>query len=159
MQTEVGPESSPAIAIGRVHRRGSVSGGYTSNDVKRLVQGVVFDPDQGVDRPAGGATPSDDASWLMFRARIERMGHIDSEEMSEVLDIERAVTQLQQKHPITAMAIALMMFGWDAEELEETFRRFHTSAAMHIEKGEAYCQAYLSGKDPEKAFLSVRREK
>lgn len=95
----------------------------------------------------------------MFRARIERLGQIDSEEMTEVLDIERAVTQLQQKHPITAMAMALIMFGWDAEELEETFKRFHTSAAMHIEKGEAYCQAYLSGKDPEKAFLSARREK
>lgn len=130
--------------------------GYCGCDVERLVDGWISAPQAGEARWQGGMLAGDDGSWLLHRARLERFGEVDSEECSEVLDIERAVTALQKSHPVAAMTLALVMFGWDPAELERDLGRFHRPATTHLDRGIAYCRAYLSGDDPERAFLAAK---
>lgn len=130
---------------------------YTTNDVERVIDGYVYDENQGQTVPAGHSNPADDGCWLQHRARLEARGDVDSVEFTLMLDVERAVGKLQEAHPIAAAVLALSMMGWTPGEIEQTFAKMRTPAARHFDKGIAYCRAYLSGEDAEAAFMAAHR--
>ena len=108
-------------------------------------------------QPAGGEYPEDDGSYLQLRSRFEIRGDVDTEDFCRMMDIERAVGHLRETHPMSAAVLCLAMMGWTPAEINETCRKLRTPAASHFDRGIAYCRAYLSGDDAEKAFMSGKK--
>lgn len=117
---------------------------YNRNTLSRLVHGMVFIKSF-IEPP--GRWRDAEGHWAELRATTERTGDINAEGWLEVLDLELAIAAMRGDHPAAASVVALHLMGFEKEDL--TYIRNYDRL---LDKGTAWLQAYLSGRDPEAAY-------
>lgn len=82
---------------------------------------------------------------LELRARIERTGNVESEAFAMVIDLERAISALQSRHPDAAAVVTCVAFlDFDIGQLEQVFGTRRNWARLQ-NKAIAWMAAYLAG--------------
>jgi len=108
--------------------------------ISALLEGGFYSPD----------SPDDDhwietSHLLELRARVERAGDVESEAFATVIDLERAISALQARHPDAAAVVTCVAFlDFDARQLAEVFGPRRNWARLQ-NKAVAWMAAYLAG--------------
>lgn len=110
---------------------------YTRRVVEALWNGGFVD----LDERGWIETPH----WMELRAYAERTGDLESEALVSAIDLERALTALQSRHPVGAVVVACTaLLDMDAVALHQALGGRTNWARMH-NKSVAWCAAWLSG--------------
>lgn len=120
--------------------------GYGEEVVEALINNEVWSDLLKRPIPAPG--------WLQVRAHYERTGKVDEDEFLTVIDLERAVAGLERRDFEAAAVIYLRQWGLNFHHIAKIMRR--RSVVKLADKGAAWMAAYLSGEDPEAAYMAVK---
>jgi hypothetical protein len=93
-------------------------------------------------------------SWAAIRSDIEYRGDVEQPAFHEVMDLERSLEQLAQRHPDAAAIVILRLWGFDHGEFNTVLPKSNWRRVAR--KGAAWIAAYLSGDDAEKAYRGTR---
>lgn len=110
---------------------------YSRRTVSALWNGGFEDRDEGrwIETP----------HWLDLRAYVERTGDLEAENVATVVDLERALTALQARHPAAAAVIACTaLLDMDGHDLYRIFGGRTNWARIH-NKAIAFMAGWLNG--------------
>jgi hypothetical protein len=111
----------------------------------RRVVGALLEGGFVGELPTGETGWIETAHWLELRARVERDGDLESDEIATVIDLERAIAALQSRHPDAAAVVMCVAFlDFDVGQLAETFGHRRNWPRL-LNKAIAWMAAYLAG--------------
>jgi hypothetical protein len=122
---------------------------YSTSTISGLLHGEIAVP-----LGNGDFVPLEVPSWAAIRSSIEHRGDVEQPAFHEVMDLERALEQLAQRHPQAAAIAILRMWGFEHEEFRATIPEANWRKLAR--KGAAWMAAYLSGDDCEIAYKGAR---
>ena len=111
---------------------------YSRRLIRSLIEAGFFDEFQGrwIDTP----------QLLELRAHVERTGDVDGDNWHTVIDIERALSALQSRHPEGAAVVAAVVWcDMTLEQLAEVFG-YKRNWARILNKSIAWMAEFNNGK-------------
>ncbi|MEX2439666.1 MAG: hypothetical protein WD739_07275 [Actinomycetota bacterium] len=112
--------------------------------------------DEGFESPLNGEWV-DAPHWFHLRAYVERTGDLESEAITTVIDLERALTALQSHHRKAAIVIiSVATLDLSVQDLQDVFGG-RTNWHRLQTKGIAWMSAFLAGKPLEVCEHAYRR--
>lgn len=124
---------------------------YSLAAIDRLIDGEVYDENAHVWREVTGY-------YYALRSRMETVGDVESDYVSEVLDMDRALDALRRVNPVAAALVTLARDGWTIDELEDTFgSKLKTDPGKLLDKSTCFLRAYLNGATHGQALAAYRR--
>jgi hypothetical protein len=96
---------------------------------------------------------------MQLRSRMEHLGLLDEDGVSEVLDLDRAIEALRRASPVAAVLVTLLRDGWGLEDVEDVFRRtgLRTDPGKLVDKATCFLAAYMNGASMHQALDAYRK--
>ncbi len=122
--------------------------------VDRIVEGWYWSEPLGTFVESG-------RQWVNVRSRVEETGEVGSDDHLEMIDVDRAITQLRfagRSFPRARMAAVMALLtrdGMDSTEISEAFRGMRVSPGRSLDDAKRFLTRYLNGEEPWEAAKDV----